>query len=903
MISDYIYFKTVIKIIKETMNPAKIIAILLFLSFSLCAYSQHPQSKTITLKAKNRSLNSLLKEISDQSGIPISYSNQQLPLDKKISISFKKESIENVLEKLLRPLDLQFVFVENQIIVKPIPKKTETPASLINDKEEFYTIKGYIKDKKNGESIVGATVYTSDIKYGTITNNYGFYSLTLPNNKYNVVISFVGYKPQQYEIALKGNFTLNIALEEDELLLEPVIISQTDDSNAFVHTNRIGLTEMASAKVSRMPLFFAEPDVIKAMQYMPGIKNTIDGSSNYYVRGGERDQNLILLDDAPVYNPSHLFGFFTCINPEAVTDIKLYKSDFPAYEGGKLSSVLEVKTKEGNTNRFSMAGELGLITSRISAEAPLFKKKSSFFVSYRQSHIEKIIRKASPNISDFKFNDFNAKFNISINDKNRLLFSLYTGSDNFFSRKWNGDKQGINWENKLTSIRWNHLYSAKLFSNITFFYSNYDYNFFTSFNSNTRWNSSISTTGIKNDFIYFQKPSYTHQFGISLNNNLIVPGMVKSNNYINPQYIPQITSLETNDSHLYYSASHILNEEVSIKYGLRSTLFSNKGAATWYRITDDYQIADTITETGSNSYNRYFRLEPSLTCTYLLNTKNSIKFNYFIAHQYFQILSNSISPFTSIEVWHPSTPNVKPQSSAQYSLGYFSNISDNSYTFSIEAFYKNMKNQFDYNNQSNLLLNPFIEKELRFGTTQAYGTEITLKKEKGKLQGWLGYGYTRAIRKTKDVNNNNPYYGLSDRPYDFSFFVQYLPNDKWYLTTGIIYAAGMPYSAPTGYYNYMGYKIPVYNKKNNARMPDYFRWDVSLQRMLNKPGNRWQHYITLSVFNISNHKNPVFINFNKIIDENGNFTVPSNYAFDNQLETSQIILIGITPSIKYNFRF
>ncbi len=883
------------------MNTLRILLLLVISCISFCIYSQAP-TKTITLNAKNRPLSLVLKDISDQSGIPVSYSNQQLPLDKKINIRFKITPLDNALKELLTPLELQYIFIENQIIVKPMTLRIENPP-VISDKSQSYTIKGYIKDKKNGESIVGATVYTSDTKYGTITNNYGFYSLTLPNNNYHVVISFVGYKAQLYDIALKGNYTLNIALEEDELLLEPVIISHTDDSNSFVHTNRIGFTEMASAKVSRMPLFFAEPDVIKAMQYMPGIKNTIDGSSNYYVRGGERDQNLILLDDAPVYNPSHLFGFFTCINPEAVTDIKLYKSDFPAYVGGKLSSVLEVKTKEGNHNRFSMAGEIGLISSRLSAEAPLFKKKASFYISYRQSHIEKIVQKSNPSISDFKFNDLNAKFNFSINEKNLLLFSLYSGSDNFFARKWNGDKQGINWGNNLASVRWNHLYSPKLFSNLTGFYSHYDYNFYTSYNTQTRWNSSITTLGLKNDFIYFFKPEYTHHFGFSFNQHIIVPGMVKSNNYINPQYIPQISSLKTGDFHLYYSASHILNEKTSLRYGLRSTFFSNKGPATWYSITENYQIADTITETGASAYNRYFRLEPSITFTYLINKKNSLKFNYFIAHQYFQILSNSISPFTSIEVWHPSTPNMKPQSSAQYAMGYFSNLSDNTYTFSIEGFYKNMKNQFDYNNQSNLLLNPFIEKELRFGSTQAFGTEITLKKEKGKVQGWLGYGYTKAIRNTKDINNNNPYPAYSDRPYDISLYIQYQPNNKWYMTTGIIYAAGMPYSVPTGYFNYMGYKVPVYTQKNNARMPDYFRWDVSIQRTLNKPDNRWQHYITCSIFNITNHKNPVFINFNKIVDENGNFTEPSNYASDNQLSTSQIILIGFIPSVKYNFRF
>lgn len=887
----------------------RLFRILLLITFLNVFYGNRAISQNvktgprITLKIKNRPLNLVLKDISDQSGTPISYSNQQLPLDKKISVNIKKATIEQALTEVLKPLDLQYVFVENQVIVKPVPAKMDSPLPPVRNESMSYTIKGYVKDKKNGESVVGATVYTADTKYGTISNNYGFFSLTLPADKYSIVVSFVGYKPQKYDVALNGNFTLNIALEEEEMLLAPVIITNTTDSNRFVQNNRMGFTEMASAKVSRMPLFFAEPDVIKAMQYMPGVKNTIDGSGNYYVRGGERDQNLILLDDAPVYNPSHLFGFFTCINPEAVTDIKLYKSDFPAYVGGKLASVLEVKTKEGNINRFSMAGELGLITSRLSAEGPMFKKKSSFFISYRQSHIEKLIQRANTNVSDFQFSDLNAKFNFCINDKNRLLFSFYSGRDDFFAKKWNGDKQGINWGNNLASLRWNRTYGLKLFSNTTMYLSNYNYNFFTAYNSKTRWHSGIATLGLKNDFIYFQKPELTHYFGVNFNSCQIKPGMILSNNYISPEYVPQIDEMKTGDSHLYYSANLVLNKKLTLRYGLRTSLFSNKGPARWYALNDTYEITDTLTENGKGAYNRYFRLEPSFTCTYLLDNKNSLKFNYFRAHQFFQILSNSISPFTSIEVWHPSTPVVKPQSSDQFSMGYFTNIFNNTLNLSVEFFYKYMQHQFDYNNQSNLLLNPYIEKELRFGNTHAYGTEITLKKEIGKWQGNVGYAYCRALRKTNGVNNNETYPAYSDRPYDFSLYVQYQPNHKWLLTSGVIYAAGMPYSAPTGYYNYMGYKVPVYSRKNNARMPDYFRWDVSFQRTLNKPGNRWEHYLTFSVFNITNHKNPVFINFNKMVDENGNFTIPSNYAYDNSLSTSQIILIGIIPSIKYNFKF
>jgi len=462
---------------------------------------------------------------------------------------------------------------------------------------------------------------------------------------------------------------------------------------------------------------------------------------------------------------------------------------------------------------------------------------------------------------------------------------------------------GINWGNKATSLRWNKIYGSKLFSNATLYYSNYDYNFYMAYAARTRWNSMISTLGLKDDFTYFKNPKTTHYFGFSINANTFNPGLILSNKNISLYHVRKIDELKTGDSHLYYSVNRNIGDKITLRYGLNATSFSNKGPAKWYQISDNYEIIDTVSEKGKSSYNTYLRLDPSLTFTYLLNDKNSLKFNYFRAHQYFQVLSNSISPFTSIEIWYPSTPNIKPQSSDQVSLGYFSNIFNNKLSFEMEGFYKYMRNQFDYTNQSNLFLNPYIETELRFGTTNAYGTELTFKKDYGKLQGWIGYAYTKAIRNTKGVNNDLPYPAFSDRPYDISVFARYQLNYRWLFTSGVIYAAGMPYTTPTGYFDYMGYKVPVYTLKNNSRMPDYFRCDVSFQLTLNKPGNKWEHYLTFSIFNLTDHKNPVFINFNKIIDDDGKFIVPANYAANNQLDASQIILIGIIPSIKYNFKF
>lgn len=853
----------------------------------------------ISLDAKNETLENILKQIGQQSGMPVSYSHAQVPAQKRISVRIQNKPLQEALKDLLSAHNLDFIFVENQIIIRPISVSQETIEG--PPQVSSFTLSGYVKEKGSGEAIVGATIYTEDMKYGTTSNNYGFYSLTLPENTYRIMASFIGYKTIAETFQMNRNQTHHVHLETDEMMLETVIITQREDSNYFVAANQIGFTEMQAQRVSRMPMFLSEADVIKAMHFMPGVSNTIDGSSSYYVRGGTRDQNLILLDDAPIYNPSHLFGFFTSINPEAVTDIKLYKSDFPAYVGGKLSSVLEMKTKEGNQHHFSGGADIGLVTGRLSFEGPIIKERSSFYLSYRTSYLGYLLTALDEGLTDFNFDDFNAKFNFRINDKNRLLFSYYAGNDNFFNNLNQGDRQGINWSNRASSLRWNRIVSSRLFSNTTLYYSHYDYNLYTSYNQDIRWSTGIKTVGLKNDFSFFKNPKTTHYFGFLFKANTFEPGLYINHNFPHG-FLPDIQTMETGESHLYYSSERNLGKKFTLRYGLRATLFSNKGPAEWFTIDDNYQIKDTVRE-NSGRYNEQVHLSPSVTCTYLLNNRNSVKLNYFRAYQYHQILSNTISPFTSVEIWYPSTPNVKPQAVDQLSLGYFSNFRHSIYSFSLEGFYKIMHNQFDYGNQASFILNPQIEKELRFGKTKAYGAEVLLKKDVGKLQGWLGYAHTRASKTIEDLNAGAPYPAYSDRPHDFSIYIAYKPTARWTISSGFVYATGMPFTSPTGFYNYMGYKVPIYSHKNNARMPDYYRWDIGFQALLSKPESRSKHLISFSLYNVTNKQNPVFINFNKVQDDNGNFIIPANYATDYQLTPSQTILLGVMPGFKYRFKF
>jgi len=877
-----------------------VIFIAVCLIFATFAAAQ-PVGNRVTLKVKKAPLHEVLKEIARQSGVPVSYSVSQIPVNAPVTVNIRNKTLEDALNEVCKPLKLTYTYVENQVVVKPLRERAQPDLKTEPSAPALFTISGYVYDADNREAVPGATIFTSDIRFGTVTNGYGFYSLSIPGGQYVIKCSFMGYKQDSLHVNLTKNINHTFQISIDEIALKPVDITVKEDSNYLIVANRLGVDEPSPAKLAKMPVFFSEPDVIKSLQFMPGIKNTIDGSSYYFVRGGERDQNLILLDDAPLYNPSHLFGFFSGINPETLTEIKLHKSDFPAYVGGKLSSVLELRTKEGNRNKFGMAGEWGFLTTRLSFEGPLFKKRSSFYISSRSSHIDILLKPLMKDISTFKFYDFHLKYNYTISPKHRIFYSFYGGLDRFF-RDNNNDKSGIQWGNFLTSLRWNSIWSDRLFSNLIFYVSSYSYDLYQSYNQNTRWNSSIATAGLKQNFTFYQSHKVTRQFGFHAGYHNFNPGVVLSDLDLS-QHVPQIQPLITGESSLYYSCQRKFTETFSLRYGLRFSTFANYGPATRYIFDENYQVADTVEVEGSTRYQTFLKLAPSLTFTKLLSDHQSVKFNYFRAYQNHQVLSNSISPFTSIEVWYPSTPNVLPQVADQVAVGWFNLIRKFNVTLSIEAFAKLLRNQFDYENQASLFLNPLIEQELRFGQTKVGGFEIMLRKETGRLQGWIGYAYTRAIKTVDGVNNGEPYYAYSDRPVDVSLFLRWQPKQRWLYTLGVVYASGMPFTTPTGYYDYMGYKVPVYSKKNNSRMPDYFRTDVSAQYQLNKPHRKFKHYLTFSIYNLTNHKNPAFIHFNKIIDDDGKFVVPYNYEADNQLQPSQQILLGIIPTFKYNFHF
>lgn len=873
----------------------------MFMLYFVVLSAQHT-AKKVTLRLKDVPLEVVFQKIQEQTGIPISYSASQIPLNKTVSIAVKNKPLEETLQEICKPLGLTFTFVENQYIIKPVKEQS---VQIDNRTEELqrYTISGYVYDKHTGEAIPGAVVYTADLKYGTVTNGYGFYSLTIPGGQYVFLSSYLGYQTDTLRLLFTKNSTHHFYLLLDEIFLKPIEVRHVQDSTYVIIKNFLGYDELHPSAGSCAPVVFSEPDILKTITYFPGVKNTVDGSTFYFVRGGERDQNLIYLDDAPIYNPSHLFGIFSTINPETLSDIQFYKSDYPFSRGGRLSSILELRTREGNRSRFSLSGDWNFITNRLTMEFPLLKKRASMFLSLHGSHIENTAKRIMPDIYKFRFGDMQHKLNIQFNQKNRLYFAFYSSSDKFLLRN-GSDIQGIQWGNFLTSLRWNRIWSDRMFSNSTVYVSSYSYELNQSFATGTKWNSAIATAAWNTDWYYYASPEVTHYFGMHLLGHRINPGMVFSSIPEIEQRFERIRQLNTGEAIVYYGSDRQLHGLWKLKYGLRFVSFSNVGPARYYVFDEHYKLVDSVEILENKPYNYYRVIEPSLTITRIIDEFQSLKFNYVHRHQFLQVLSNSISPFTTLEIWYPSTVNIKPQSLHQWTTGWYVFLTKLRSTLSVEVFYRFFGNQIDYQNQAQLILNPLLEQQICQYMGYAYGFDIILKKELGKLQGWIGYSFVRARRMYKDEKGvQKTYRGSGDRPVDISGFIHWQPRPRSAYTAGLICASGLPVTVPTGYFYYQGYSVPIFDEKNNWRMPVYFRIDISSRWMLNKPERRWKHYLTLSIYNFTARKNPSFISFNKIVDHDGRYVTPMNLAFPLHLQPTMTYLFGFIPSLKYSFQF
>lgn len=769
------------------------------------------------------------------------------------------------------------------------------------------TLNGYIKDNANGEALIGATVYIKILSTGAVSNEYGFYSLTVPAGTYDVSFSYVGFIAQQKNLVLSANQRQDVELAAEAGMLEEVVI-EADLEQASATNSEMSNNKLDIRTITKVPSFLGEADVLRSLQLLPGVSTVGEGASGFNVRGGNVGQNLVLLDEAPVYNTSHMFGFFSVFNPDAVKDVKLYKGAIPARYGGRLASLLDVRMKEGNNKKLEATGGIGTIFSRLAIEAPIVKDKASFIVAARRSYIDILARPFTDVFDDgatLNFSDLTLKTNYNINKRNRIYLSGYFGRDKFLFDA----RQGFSWGNSTGSFRWNHLFSDKLFANTTLVFSQYDYKI--KFGENDRdkfiWSSNIKNFIFKPELTWFVNSQNEVSFGGELIYYTFVPAdaVGVSNGERNDISLPERFNLEAS---VFASNKHQLTNTLSVEYGLRLSHFRYLGKGESYTYADTVpgirkRVVSTEVYGSGETIAQYSNVQPRVSFTWQTSPTASIKGSYNRMVQYVHLISNTTAS-NPLDVWTPSTKNLKPETGDQYTIGYFQDIGPSKmYEVSAEVYYRATQNQIDYINGADLLINRYIEGELLPGKGRAYGLELYLQKKTGRFNGWLSYTLAKTELKTVGINRGDWYPTRYDQRHNLKIAGFYDLNKRWSVSGNFVFTSGTPTTFPTSRYVIQDILIPHDGTegRNNVRLPAYHRLDISfrLNGRTTKRGKtrKNEDYWMFSVYNLYARKNPFSIYFSQS-DER----VATGYNPESQ--ATQLSIVGtIIPSVSYNFKF
>ena len=773
--------------------------------------------------------------------------------------------------------------------------------STLSIAQNDFTISGNIKDNSTGEDIIGARVSVEEIPgKGALTNVYGFYSLTLPQGDYTINYQFIGYEKVSFKVSLNENVSRNIELTlSSEILNEVEVTAEKLGEN--LKTTEMGVEKINVKDIESIPVLFGEQDILKTMQLLPGVKSAGEGSSGFYVRGGGADQNLILLDEAPVYNASHLLGFFSVFNSDALKDVKLYKGGAPAEFGGRLSSVMDIKMKEGNSKKFSASGGIGLISSRLTVEAPIVKDKGSFILSGRRTYVDQFLRFSNNENLDgagLFFYDFNAKANYRITDKDRVFVSGYIGRDQF---KF-GSQLQFDWGNTTATTRWNHIYNGKLFGNATFIFSKYNYVIgIGEGTSKVEIGSQIQDFNFKKDFDYYINSNNTLKFGGNIIHHTFEPGEIDIGEGLGFS-IDDIPVKHSVESALYVSNDQQIGTRLNLTYGLRYSNFSQIGPGETYTFDNEGLVDSTAYWSTNELVVSYNGLSPRLGINFVLNEKSSIKGGYSRNYQFLHLISNSTAS-TPTDIWLPSSPIIKPQIADQYALGYFRNFRNNTIEFSAEAYYKDFQNTIDFRDGAEITLNPNVEAELLFGIGRAYGLELLAKKKVGKFTGWLSYTLSKTENKIEGINNGEWFSARQDRTHDVSIVLMYKLNERLDFSGSWVYYTGNAVTFPSGKYIIEGQVVNEFTERNGYRMPDYHRLDLGVT-LHNKK--------TKIITDADNNE----IEVPKKFESSWNFSIYNAYGRENaysitfqeneitgQTEAVKLALFKFIPSVTYNFKF
>ncbi|MCB0284481.1 MAG: TonB-dependent receptor [Calditrichaeota bacterium] len=752
--------------------------------------------------------------------------------------------------------------------------------------QETVTLSGFVYDSETGEALIGTNIFVLGQQIGGSTNAYGFYSISVPKGSYLFRFAFVGYESKDETISLSKDTKLNIELNSETLNTETIIVT-AEAGDANIKKAEMGTVKLNPVEIKQVPVLFGEQDVLKTIQLLPGVTAASEGQAGFYVRGGDPDQNLILLDEAPVYNASHLMGFFSVFNSDAINSAKLIKGGGPPEYGGRLSSVLDIKMKEGNRKNFNMSGGIGAISSRLAVEGPIEDGRGSYFVSGRRTYADLLMRMSSSDLSDLTlyFYDLNMKANYHLGENDYLYLSGYLGRDVLGFN----DEFGLNWGNATMTLRWNHLFSDKIFSNTSLIYSNFDYAVsFENGGSLTDITSSIEDFNLKQNFYYSYNPQHKFSAGLDVNYHTFIPGQISTSGetVLNEFEIDKKYALE---SAFYLGHEWQTNSWLSLNYGLRYSNFTLLGPGTVYTFDEEDNPESSTEYSGWETIKTYGGFEPRFTINVLLDCASSLKFSLSRNQQYIYLISNS-SGGPSLDVWHPSTSIVRPGIADQISLGYFRNFADNNIETSLEVYYKILQNQVDYQNGADLLLNQFVESQLVFGDGLSYGAEFYLKKNFGRLTGWMSYAISRTEREFADINNGNAFPATNDRTHDISLTGIYRLNDKWSFSANWVYNTGQAYTFPSGKYLIDGQTVNYYTERNGYRLPDYHRLDLGATYNFENSG-RYESNINFSLYNAYGQANPYTIYFRESKDD------------PNVTEAVKVYLFTFFPSISYNFKW
>lgn len=825
------------------------------------------------------SLSTALEQLEETTSYSFAYSPAKIPFSlqaKSFSCSMKAATLDDILQELFSPYRVEWKEVAGQIVLRRFILSTPT-----------HTLSGYLRDATTGEALIGGTIVRQSIpEEGTAANAYGYYALQIEAGYQELLVEYLGYDAQLITVNLSSDQRLDIQLlPASTALTEVVVTAQAKTTTQTLSSHVINVDEL-----KYLPALAGEADVLKMAQMLPGVKTVGEGATGFFVRGGNMDQNLILLDEAVVYNPSHLLGFFSAFNTDAIRHTELYKGYFPAQYGGRLSSVMDLRMKEGNKEHLSVSGGIGLLASRLLVEGPVQKKRSSYMLAARRTYPDIFLALQSDNGGNkINFYDLNAKVNVAVNKNNHLYLSGYLGNDvfRFF------DQYENHWGNTTATLRWNHLFGPRLFSNTSLIFSHYDYdiqNFIegiTTFN----WSSAVDNQTVKGDFTYLLADNDELRFGIQAQRQAFDPGSNTEGQLLS------VPAANTITYSAYIQHHWQASPQLAIRYGLRANYYQRQGPATIYSFNEQGRLQDSMSY-DKGVYFTSFDLAPRLLLEYRLRHNARLELSYNRSYQYQQELRNAVTAFNAFYIWMPSGPNVPVQKADQVALGFRKRI-DEDWEWSVETYYKWLQEQIDFADHAVLLQNPYLEGELRQGSGHAYGVEWMLRKHNGRLKGWVSYAYARSLRTISGVNDNLEYPTFYDQPHEAELVLQYELSGRCELAAHWQYNTGQAVNLPIGSYQYEGTVVPIYGARNSQRLPDFHRLDLSLT--LRRKGHRTYRNDSYWVFSVQNayyRKNALSVDLAPRRD-----AATGNVPDPNDVIATKTYIFGLIPSVAYNFKF